>query len=62
MTGLLALQGLPLVDAVAATFVIRVCTLWFAVAVGSLVLVKFALVRDVEDLVPIDSGEPAESG
>ena len=62
MTGLLVLQGLPLVDAVAATFVIRVCTLWFAVAVGSLVLVKFALVRDVEDLVPVDSGEPAESG
>jgi uncharacterized protein (TIRG00374 family) len=49
MTGLLTLQGIPIVDAAAATFVIRVCTLWFAVAVGSLVLVRSAVARDVAE-------------
>jgi uncharacterized protein (TIRG00374 family) len=49
MTGLLTLQGIPIVDAAAATFVIRVCTLWFAVAVGALVLVRSAVARDVEE-------------
>lgn len=34
MTGLLVLQGLPLPEAVAATVIIRLATLWFAVAIG----------------------------
>jgi uncharacterized membrane protein YbhN (UPF0104 family) len=52
MTGLLTMQGLPIVDAAAATFVIRACTLWFAVAVGAIVLVKYAATHDVADLDP----------
>ena len=46
------MQGLPMVDAVAATFVIRACTLWFAVAVGAMMLVKYAATHDVTDLDP----------
>ena len=34
MTGLLVLQGLPLPEAVAATVIIRLATLWFAVILG----------------------------
>ena len=41
MSGLLVLQGVPLPDAVGGTFVIRVCTLWFAVALGAGVLLRF---------------------
>ncbi len=41
MSGLLVLKGIPLPDAVAATFVIRVCTLWFAVALGAGVLLHY---------------------
>ena len=32
---------MPLADAVGATFVIRICTLWFAVAIGAYVLLKY---------------------
>lgn len=39
MTGLLVLRGIPPADAVGATFIIRVCTLWFAVVVGALVMI-----------------------
>ncbi|HAA76437.1 TPA: hypothetical protein DCE37_15085 [Candidatus Latescibacteria bacterium] len=49
MTGLLTLEGLPLADAVAATFVIRVCTLWFAVAIGAVVLITSAAEKDLAD-------------
>jgi uncharacterized protein (TIRG00374 family) len=38
MSGLLALRGVELPVAVGATFVIRVCTLWFAVAVGAVAM------------------------
>lgn len=41
MSGLLVLRGVPLPDAVAATFVIRVCTLWFAVALGAAGMLHF---------------------
>lgn len=41
MSGLLAYEGMALPDAVAATLVIRVCTLWFAVALGAGALVVF---------------------
>ena len=41
MSGLLAYEGMALPDAVAATLVIRVCTLWFAVAIGAGALVVF---------------------
>ena len=41
MSGLLVLGGMGLPDAVGSTFVIRVCTLWFAVAVGAGVLIRF---------------------
>jgi len=58
MTGLLTVQGLPVIDAVAATFVIRVCTLWFAVAVGALVLVKSAVADDIVALETAE-GEPS---
>ena len=34
MVGLLAWSGMALPDAVAATVLIRVCTLWFAVLLG----------------------------
>ena len=38
MSGLLVLRGVALPAAVGATFVIRVCTLWFAVAVGAVAM------------------------
>jgi uncharacterized protein (TIRG00374 family) len=38
MSGLLALRGVDLPVAVAATLVIRVATLWFAVAVGAVAM------------------------
>ena len=41
MSGLLVLQEVLLADAVGATFVIRICTLWFAVAIGAYVLLKY---------------------
>ncbi len=41
MSGLLVLKGISLPNAVAATFVIRVCTLWFAVALGAGVLLVY---------------------
>jgi uncharacterized protein (TIRG00374 family) len=39
LTGLLVTRSVPAATAVAATFVIRLCTLWFAVVVGAVVLV-----------------------
>ncbi len=59
MTGLLILQGVPIVDAAAATFVIRACTLWFAVAVGVPVLVRSAAEGDVKETRPVESSESA---
>ena len=41
MSGLLVLQGVALPDAVAGTFVIRVCTLWFAVVLGAGALLQY---------------------
>lgn len=41
MSGLLVLQEVPLATAVGAIFVIRICTLWFAVAIGAYVLLKY---------------------
>ncbi|MCY0966361.1 lysylphosphatidylglycerol synthase transmembrane domain-containing protein [Parathalassolituus penaei] len=38
MTGLLHLNGLPLPDAIAASLVIRLATLWFAVVLGGIAL------------------------
>ena len=57
MSGLLALRGVPFPDAVAATFVIRVCTLWFAVALGAGVLLRY---RDRLEGESEDGGEPSE--
>lgn len=50
MTGLLTLEGLTVADAAAATFLIRACTLWFAVAIGAVVLVRSAVSGDGEEL------------
>jgi glycosyltransferase 2 family protein len=58
MTGLLTLQGVPLVDAAAATFVIRACTLWFAVGIGAIVLVTSAVERDA--LAEMETNSDAE--
>ena len=38
MSGLLALRGVDVPTAVGATLVIRVCTLWFAVALGAVAM------------------------
>ena len=51
MTGLLTLRGVPIVDAAAATFIIRACTLWFAVGIGAVVLMLSAVEKDVDELV-----------
>jgi uncharacterized protein (TIRG00374 family) len=40
MVGLLTWKGMPVADAVAATVLIRLATLWFAVAIGAIMLVK----------------------
>lgn len=40
MVGLLTWKGMPVPDAVAATVLIRLATLWFAVAIGAIMLVK----------------------
>ena len=40
MTGLLVLQGLALPEAVAATVIIRLATLWFAVALGMIAVLS----------------------
>ena len=50
MTGLLVLGGVPVADAAAATFVIRVCTLWFAVAIGAVVLLTTGSGEEVDEL------------
>jgi uncharacterized protein (TIRG00374 family) len=53
LSGLLVLRGVPLPDAVAATFVIRACTLWFAVALGAGVVLRY------RDQLEGEDGEPA---
>lgn len=42
IAGLLVLQGLPVALSVAATIVIRVCTLWFGMTIGAVALAIFA--------------------
>jgi glycosyltransferase 2 family protein len=42
MVGLLLLIGVLRPDAVGATLVVRLCTLWFAVAIGAYVLLRFS--------------------
>lgn len=42
MTGLLVWQGLPQTEAVAATVLIRLATLWFAVAIGLFIVIPNA--------------------
>lgn len=52
MTGLLVLQGLSVPEAVAATVVIRLATLWFAVLLGLLAVLRLpALPGQREDLI-----------
>nr|WP_283777008.1 lysylphosphatidylglycerol synthase transmembrane domain-containing protein [Pseudomonas syringae] len=41
MVGLLMFKGMPGADAVAATVLIRLATLWFAVAIGAVMLSRF---------------------
>jgi uncharacterized protein (TIRG00374 family) len=40
MVGLLVWKGMPGADAVAATVLIRLATLWFAVGLGALMLMR----------------------
>jgi uncharacterized protein (TIRG00374 family) len=40
MVGLLVWKGMDGADAVAATVLIRLATLWFAVAIGAVMLIK----------------------
>jgi uncharacterized membrane protein YbhN (UPF0104 family) len=49
MSGILVLRGVPLPDAVGATMVTRVCTLWFAVALGAGVLLRCRKQLEGED-------------
>lgn len=46
MTGLLVWNQVPRAEASAATMIIRICTVWFAVAVGAWYLRKFQRGRD----------------
>jgi uncharacterized protein (TIRG00374 family) len=48
MTGLLNLQGISRSNAVGATIIIRLCTLWFAVAIGAFVLLRYRRYFDWE--------------
>ncbi|MCQ9472541.1 flippase-like domain-containing protein [Pseudomonas alliivorans] len=41
MIGLLMFKGMPAADAIAATLLIRIATLWFAVAIGAVMLGRF---------------------
>lgn len=41
MIGLLMFKGMPAADAIAATILIRLATLWFAVAIGAVMLSRF---------------------
>ncbi|MEE4666886.1 lysylphosphatidylglycerol synthase transmembrane domain-containing protein [Pseudomonas alliivorans] len=41
MIGLLMFKGMPAADAIAATLLIRLATLWFAVAIGAVMLGRF---------------------
>ncbi|RMM28344.1 putative integral membrane protein [Pseudomonas syringae pv. pisi] len=41
MVGLLMFKGMPGADAIAATLLIRLATLWFAVAIGAVMLSRF---------------------
>jgi uncharacterized protein (TIRG00374 family) len=46
MTGLLSLNNVPLADAIAASLVIRLATLWFAVGIGAVVITLYKLDRN----------------
>lgn len=48
MTGLLVLQGMPLPEAVAATVIIRLATLWFAVVLGLMSVVSLPVPPEAE--------------
>ncbi|RMO85926.1 Integral membrane protein [Pseudomonas syringae pv. philadelphi] len=41
MIGLLMFKGMPGADAIAATLLIRLATLWFAVAIGAAMLSRY---------------------
>ena len=64
MSGLLAYEGMALPDAVAATLVIRVCTLWFAVALGAGALVVFRrrFAADPEDEAELEAVQGVKVG
>lgn len=47
MVGLLMFKGMPGADAVAATVLIRLATLWFAVAIGAVMLSRFTGAKPV---------------
>ncbi|WP_022956765.1 lysylphosphatidylglycerol synthase transmembrane domain-containing protein [Perlucidibaca piscinae] len=50
MTGLLVLEGLPLPEAVAATVIIRLATLWFAVILGLLAVLTLPAPPAAEEM------------
>ncbi len=58
MAGLLVLRGVQLPDAVGATLVIRACTLWFAVALGAGVVLRYHGQLDVEPEAATPEAEP----
>ena len=45
MVALLVWKGMPNADAVAATLLIRLATLWFAVGIGGCILLRFGITR-----------------
>ncbi|KPB51554.1 MULTISPECIES: lysylphosphatidylglycerol synthase transmembrane domain-containing protein [Pseudomonas syringae group] len=52
MVGLLIFKGMPSADAVAATLLIRLATLWFAVAIGAAMLSRFKDAAQVPERQP----------
>ncbi len=59
MTALLGLHGVGLEGAVAATFLIRTCTLWFAVFLGGLVLVRSGFADECRAATPPQADDAA---
>jgi uncharacterized protein (TIRG00374 family) len=53
MVGLLVWKGMNSADAVAATVLIRLATLWFAVAIGAVMLIKLKGEAATPPLQPI---------
>jgi uncharacterized protein (TIRG00374 family) len=49
MVALLMWKGMAGADAVAATVLIRLATLWFAVAIGALMLLKFKTASQLQE-------------